>query len=75
MNKTTEALLLGKCPDCTGGTLHHGPWSHAQIAEAAEDIGMPPEDFVDTCDGCFVQHVCHGDTKYAAELMGRPPQM
>lgn len=64
------AIKAGKCFDC-GGPLYHGPWSADQIDEAAADIGMPPEDFVDTCDRCFVRDVARGDLAYAEALTGR----
>lgn len=65
-----DALHAGLCTDC-GQPTFHGPWTDAEIEDAADDIGMPPGDFCDLCDGCFVSQVCAGNLDHAELLLGR----
>ncbi|WP_399696570.1 hypothetical protein [Xenophilus sp.] len=62
----------GLCPLCRWRSLQHGPWTPAQVQEAAQDIGCAPDEFEDWCDDCFVCHVGLHDVKHATELAGRP---
>ncbi|MFT4266558.1 MAG: hypothetical protein QM586_04940 [Xenophilus sp.] len=69
-----DRMRAGLCPDCAPGVLRHGPWSNAQMAEAAADIGMPVADFRDCCDACMVA-LLGGDVAYVQSLIhpeGRP---
>jgi len=68
-----ELAKRGLCQYCHA-PLQHGPWTDAEVAEVAQDIGIAPEEFGDCCDWCFVRYVGLGDVEYAQKLAGRPLQ-
>jgi hypothetical protein len=70
MTNHQDAMRAGNCPDC-GNKLHHGAYTQQQIQDAANDMGMPAEEFYDCCDQCFVDEIAHGDATWAEELAGR----
>lgn len=71
---TYQRLLAGLCADCDN-PLSTGPMTAEQIQAAADDMGIPVEDFTDGCDDCFVKSIAKGDVKYAEHLLGRPVKL
>ncbi len=68
MSAEQTLMSQGKCPECYDGILQHGPWSQDQMQAVADDIGMPVEDFIDTCDQCFIDQVAGGDVAWAQSM-------
>ena len=69
-----EKAKAGICELCDS-PLHHGPYSDAQIAEIQQDVGLPPDEFSDCCDNCFLQHIAGGDEERAEHYLGRALQL